>query len=138
MTQFLAFILIAAQLSVPVNNQQPMVDPPISKATVEIKPGTSRLFLNAGGSEIEVEIKLEYSALQTDVILTWVRRATQAVTTYYGGFPVRHAPVSVMRAMTTTNRFTERRGEMWKDFKVFQECASVELCRKLILRQTGP
>jgi hypothetical protein len=55
----LAFILIAAHLSVPVNDQKPIVDPPISKAAVESKPRTSRSFLTAGGSEIEVDIKLE-------------------------------------------------------------------------------
>jgi hypothetical protein len=39
--------------------------------------------------------------------------------------------------MTTINRFMERPGGMWTDFKVFQGCASVEPYRELILKQTG-
>ena len=126
MTQFLAFILIAAHLSVPVNDQQPIVDPPISKAAVETKPRTSRSFLTAGGSEIEVDIKLESSALQTDDVLTWVRRATQAVTTYYGRFPVRHARVSVIQSDDDDQSI---HGTTWGDVDGFQGVSRMRLGR---------
>jgi hypothetical protein len=76
----LAFFLIAAYLSAPVNNDQLIRHSAVLAAVPEIKAQTPRYFLNVGGAVIEVDIKLKNSAVQTEDILAWVRRATGAVT----------------------------------------------------------
>jgi hypothetical protein len=125
-TQMLAFVLIAAHLSVPVNHQRLMLDSPISTAVAEIKPRTPRYLLRVGGAAIEVNIKLENSALQTNEVLQWVRRATEAVMTYYGRFPVRHARVSVVQ-----NNDNDRsiHGTTWGDVDGFQGVSRMSLGR---------
>jgi hypothetical protein len=80
----LTYFLIAAHLSVPVNNQQVIRHSAVSATVSEIKAQTPRYFLNVGGSGIEVDVQLENSALRTEGVLERVRRATEAVTTYYG------------------------------------------------------
>jgi uncharacterized protein YqgV (UPF0045/DUF77 family) len=75
-----AFLLMTARLSAPVNKEQLSVNSAVPRAVAEIKAQTPRYFLNVGGAVIEVDIKLKNSAVQTEDILAWVRRATGAVT----------------------------------------------------------
>ncbi len=50
-----------------------------------------------GGAQIEVELHLgDHSLGRTDV-LDWVRKAAEAVTVYYGTFPVQHAQIIVIQ-----------------------------------------
>jgi hypothetical protein len=93
----LTFFLIAAHLSAPVNNEQVFRHLAVSATVSEIRAQAPRYFLNVGGADIEVDINLEDSALRTQDVLAWVRRATEAVTTYHGRFPVRRARVSVVQ-----------------------------------------
>jgi hypothetical protein len=93
----LAFLLITAHLSLPANDQRLRIDVPAPKSVADIRPQASRYFLNIGEAQIEVDIKLENSALRTEDVLEWVHKATEAVATYYGGFPVRRARVSVIQ-----------------------------------------
>jgi hypothetical protein len=61
----------------------------------EVEP---RQVLRIGGGEIEVDISLDRSGLQRRDILEWVRRAANAVTAYYGTFPVQRARVIVTQS----------------------------------------
>jgi hypothetical protein len=125
-TIMLAFLLITAQLSLPVNDQRLTLNSAVAAAVAEVKARTPRYFLNVGGAEIEVDIKLENSALQTEDVLAWVRRATKAVTTYYGRFPVRHARVTVVQ-----NDDNDRsiHGTTWGDLDGFQGVSRMSLGR---------
>jgi len=48
-----------------------------------------------GDASIEVDIHLGQLDLDADDVVTWVRRAAEAVTVYYGRFPVRRARVAI-------------------------------------------
>jgi hypothetical protein len=122
----LTFFLTAAQLSAPVNNQQLIRHSTISATVSEIKAQTPRYFLKVGGADIEVDINLENSALRTEDVLAWVRRATEAVTTYYGRFPIRRARVSVVQ-----NDENDRsiHGTTWGDVDGFQGVSRMRLGR---------
>ena len=121
----LAFFLIAAHLSAPVNNDQLIRHSAVLAAVSEIKAQTQRYFLN-GGAEIEVNIKLENSALRTEDVLAWVQRATEAVTTYYGKFPVRRARVSVIQNNDDDQSI---HGTTWGDVDGFQGVSRMRLGR---------
>lgn len=54
--------------------------------------------LAIGGSQIAVEIQLAQPSLSTDDVLSWVRRAAEAVSNYYGRFPVLRARVIVTQS----------------------------------------
>jgi hypothetical protein len=124
--QILAFVLLTARLGLPANNQQLIVEPPIFKAAAETKMRTSRSFLHAGGAEIEIDIELKNSALQTDDVLAWVGRATAAATTYYGRFPVRRARVSVIQNNDDDQSI---HGTTWGDVDGFQGVSRMRLGR---------
>jgi hypothetical protein len=93
----LAFLLITTHSSVLANDQRLSIDDPLPRAVADIKPQASRYFLNVGEAQIEVDIKLQNSALRTEDLLAWVRKATEAAATSYGRFPVRRARVSVIQ-----------------------------------------
>ena len=57
-----------------------------------------RHVLAVGGADIEVDIHLQQSELTADDILGCVRRAAEAVTTYYGRFPVQHVRVTIVQS----------------------------------------
>jgi hypothetical protein len=122
----LAFLLITAHLSVPANNDQLRIDSPVPTAVADIEPQASRHFLNVGGAEIEVNMKLENSTLQTEDVLAWVRKATEAVTTYYGKFPVRRARVSVIQNNDDDQSI---HGTTWGDVDGFQGVSRMHLGR---------
>jgi hypothetical protein len=122
----LAFFLIAAHLSAPGNNDQLIRHSAVLAAVSEIKAQTPRYFLNVGGAEIEVNIKLENSALRTEDVLAWVRRATEAVTTYYGKFPVRRARVNVIQNNDDDQSI---HGTTWGDVDGFQGVSRMRLGR---------
>jgi molybdopterin synthase catalytic subunit len=78
-----------------MNNQQLIRHSALSATVSEIKAQTPRYFLNVGELILRSTFNLGNSALRTEDVLAWVRRATGAVTTYHGRFPVRRARVSV-------------------------------------------
>src|SRR3954469_17011416 len=51
--------------------------------------------LNIGGGTIEVTLPRGESAALQDNLMLWVRRAADAVTTYYGRFPVKHLTLRI-------------------------------------------
>ena len=110
----------------PVNNQQLIRHSALSATVSEIKAQTPRYFLNVGGADIEVDINLGNSALRTEDVLAWVRRATEAVTTYYGKFPVRRARVSVIQNDDDDQSI---HGTTWGDVDGFQGVSRMRLGR---------
>jgi hypothetical protein len=50
------------------------------------------------GTQIEVDVHLAQSDLAVDDVVSWVQRSAQAVTSYYGRFPVSHARVIVTQS----------------------------------------
>jgi hypothetical protein len=50
------------------------------------------------GTQIEVVVHLAQSDLAVDDVVSWVQRSAQAVTSYYGRFPVSHARVIVTQS----------------------------------------
>ena len=122
----LTFFLIAAHLSAPVNNQQLIRHSALSATVFEIKAQTPRYFLNVGELILRSTLNLGNSALRTEHVLAWVRRATGAVTTYYGRFPVPRARVSVVQ-----NGENDRsiHGTTWGDVDGFQGLSRMRLGR---------
>jgi hypothetical protein len=121
-----AFLLMTARLSAPVNKEQLTVNSAVRRAVAEIKAQTPRYFLNVGGAVIEVDIKLKNSAVQTEDILAWVRRATRAVTTFYGKFPVERARVSIVQDNEDDQSI---HGTTWGDVDGFQGVSRMRLGR---------
>jgi molybdopterin synthase catalytic subunit len=121
-----AFLLMTARLSAPVNKEQLSVNSAVPRAVAEIKAQTPRYFLNVGGAVIEVDIKLKNSAVQTEDILAWVRRATGAVTTFYGKFPVERARVSIVQDNEDDQSI---HGTTWGDVDGFQGVSRMRLGR---------
>ena len=80
----LAFLLMAAQLSAPANDQVRLMS--VSSEAVTAPARSSRYTLDVGGAEIEVDLRLEHGSLQPGDVLEWVRRATEAVNTSMGDF----------------------------------------------------
>jgi hypothetical protein len=98
----LVSLLMTASLSFPSNAQFKVITPR-SVVLAAAAGQDAQHFLKIGGAEIEVDLHLESPSLGADDVLAWVRRAAEAVTVYYGRFPVRHARVSV-----TQNRDKDR------------------------------
>lgn len=121
----LVSLLMAVSLSFPANAQFKVIaaSPVILAAAAK---QDAQHFLKVGGAEIEVDIHLENSSLGADDVFAWVRRAAEAVTVYYGQFPVRHARVSV-----TQNRDNDRsiHGTTWGDVDGFQGVSRMRLGR---------
>jgi len=46
-----------------------------------------RVVLQIGGAVIQVDIRIGQGSLRNEDIVAWVRRATEGVAVYYGGFP---------------------------------------------------
>jgi hypothetical protein len=122
----LVLLLITAHLSLPANDQRLRIDAPVPRTVADIKPRASRYFLNVGEAQIEVDIKLQNSALRTEDVLAWVRKATEAAATYYGRFPVRRARVIVIQ-----NDDDDRsiHGTTWGDVDGFQGVSRMHLGR---------
>jgi hypothetical protein len=87
---------------------------------------SSQYTLDLGGAEIEVDLWLENANLQPGDVLEWIRRATQAVNTYYGRFPVRYARVSVLQSNENNSSI---HGTTWGDVDGFQGVSRMRLGR---------
>jgi hypothetical protein len=74
------------------------VEPQTAHAAVTAKDNGSKHVLQVRGGEIQVSIHPKDPGLQTEDVLEWVRRAADAVTVYYGAFPVKHARVDVVQS----------------------------------------
>jgi hypothetical protein len=120
----LVFLLIAAQLSAPTNDQVRLMSVP--SEAVPAPARSPQYTLNVGGAEIEVDLRLENTSLQPGDVLDWVRRATEAVNTYYARFPVRNARVSVL-VSNENNRSIH--GTTWGDVDGFQSVSRMRLGR---------
>src|SRR5277367_6178442 len=93
----LAFLLITAHLNAFANGRPPPLASPVPTTLAALKAQPAREFLDTGGAELEVDVQLKNSALRTEDVMAWVRKAAEAAATYYGRFPVRRARVSVIQ-----------------------------------------
>ena len=123
--RMLVSLLMSASVGVPAHAQV-KVSPPGPVILAAVAEQDTHQSLKIGGAQIEVDIHLENSSLGADDVLAWVRRAAEAVTVYYGQFPVRHARVSV-----TQNRGNDRsiHGTTWGDVDGFQGVSRMRLGR---------
>lgn len=92
--------------------------------TIRVQGGGSRQVLQVGGAEIEVDIHLNVSSLETGQVLNWVQRAAEAVSVYYGVFPVRRARVSVVQSPGNSQ---EIHGTTWGNADGFQGFSKMRL-----------
>jgi len=77
----------------------PQIQPtPIVFAAAARGDGHSTHLLALGGAQIEVDVHLAKSDLAVEDVVSWVQRSAQAVTDYYGRFPVSHARVIVTQS----------------------------------------
>jgi hypothetical protein len=113
----LAPLLLTAALSSGVSPPGAQRDSPHPIAAGRQRLQSSRYFLKIGQSDIEVDIQLQPSSLQTDDVLAWVRRAAESVATYYGRFPVQRARVSVTQSEDAGESI---HGTTWGDIEGFQ------------------
>lgn len=90
-------LLLSALLRTPVT-RGPMADHRADTTVSAMQDENSRQVLRIGGGKIQVDVRLNGSNLQTDDVVEWVRRAADAVTVYYGTFPVEHARVNVIQS----------------------------------------
>jgi hypothetical protein len=51
--------------------------------------------LSIGGGTIDVTLPSEPTAISQDDLMRWVQRAAEAVTTYYGRFPIKHLTLKI-------------------------------------------
>lgn len=120
-----AFLLIASHLSI-LANEPRMPETPNRPLVAQPGAQSARRILHVRGAEIEVDIKLADAALQTEDVLAWVRRATEAVTTYYGDFPVRRARVSVIQ---TRDDDRSIHGTTWGNIDGYQGVSRMRIGR---------
>jgi hypothetical protein len=80
--------------------------------------------LQIGGSQIQIDIRQDDSTRQTENILRWVRRAANAVTVYYGTFPVERARVIVIQNQGDGQ---EIHGTTWGDVDGVQGLSKMRL-----------
>ena len=121
--KMLISLLMAASLSVLANNQPKLRFPHPVVLGTRGEQDTQRV-LKIGGAEIEVDIHLENSGLGADDVLAWVRRAAEAVTVYYGRFPIRHCRVSVTQSSEDDSSI---HGTTWGDVDGFQGVSRMRL-----------
>jgi hypothetical protein len=121
-------LVIAAALSSSANPPSPQRDSSHPIAAGRQRLQSSRYFLKIGQSDIEVDIQLQPSALQTDDVLQWVRRAAESVTTYYGRFPVQRVQVSVTQSEDSDESI---HGTTWGDIEGFQGVSRMSLGRSI-------
>jgi len=77
----------------------PQIQPtPIVFAAAAQGDWRSTHLLALGGAQIEVDVHLAPSDLAVEDVVAWVQRSAQAVTSYYGRFPVSHARVIVTQS----------------------------------------
>lgn len=62
---------------------------PATVRAAEVRP------LLAGGGTIDVSLPSEQLNVSQDDLMTWVQRAADAVTSYYGRFPVKHVTLKI-------------------------------------------
>jgi hypothetical protein len=60
----------------------------ISMMADSTREGPYRQVLQIDGAVIQVDIRIGQGSLRNEDIVAWVRRATEAVTVYYGRFPI--------------------------------------------------
>ena len=92
----IASLLLASQLGKVTD----AVNTRIQRSTIlsdPNQPQRSEQTLMVGGAQIEVELRLGNHSLGRTDVLDWVRKATDAVTVYYGTFPVQHARIIVIQ-----------------------------------------
>lgn len=92
-------------------------------ATMTMLGDASQHILQIGGGKIRIDIQ-QGSTLQTEDVLGWVRRAADAVTVYYGVFPVRHARVVVIQ---NQGNGREIHGTTWGDVDGVQGLSKMRL-----------
>lgn len=92
-------------------------------ATMTMLGDASQHILQIGGGNIRIDIR-QGSILQPDDVLGWVRRAADAVTVYYGVFPVRHARVVVIQ---NQGNGREIHGTTWGDTDGVQGLSKMRL-----------
>jgi hypothetical protein len=121
-------LLIAALLSPDANAWRPQRDSSHPIAVVRYRLKSSRYLLKIGGSDIDVEIQLQPSFVQTDDVLSWVRRAAESVAIYYGQFPIRRVRVYVTQ---TEDDDESIHGTTWGGIEGFQGVTRMRLGRSV-------
>jgi hypothetical protein len=91
--------------------------------TMTMLGDASQHILQIGGGNIQIDIQ-QGSILQMEDVLGWVRRAADAVTVYYGVFPVRHARVVVIQNLGNSR---EIHGTTWGDTDGVQGLSKMRL-----------
>lgn len=80
--------------------------------------------LKIGGAEIQVEIRLEHTKLTERDVLRWVTRAANAVTVFYGRFPVQRVRVIVVQGRAGGRSI---HGATWGNISGFQGVSRMRL-----------
>jgi hypothetical protein len=89
---------------------------------------SSEQVLTVGGAKIEVEFRLgDYGLGRTDV-LDWVKKAAEAVTVYYGAFPVQHARIIVIQTGEDNDSI---HGTTWGNIAGVQALSRMRLGREV-------
>jgi hypothetical protein len=86
--------------------------------------GPSTHLLAIGGAQIEVDVHLAESDLAVEDVVSWVQRSAQAVTNYYGRFPVSHARVIVTQSSDGGQSI---HGTTWGDIEGVQGLTRIRL-----------
>jgi len=82
--------------------------------------------INVGGAEVEVEVDGKPPALTDEELLSWVRKASVAVTGYYGRFPVQRIRVTIATSSADDHSI---HGTTWGDVAGFQGVSRMRLGR---------
>ncbi len=72
-----------------------------------------------GGAELEVEVDGKPAALTDEDLLSWVRKASEAVAGYYGQFPVRRVRVTITESSADDHSI---HGTTWGGCRRFPGC----------------
>jgi len=123
MSVLLPLLLVSSLLLKSVD--APMVESTrVAGETASNQSPSSEEVLRTGGAQIEVALRLGQSGPKPSDVLDWVKGAANAVATYYGVFPVRHARVVV----TGTNEEDKAiHGTTWGDVAGVQGLSRMRL-----------
>lgn len=97
---------------------------PPARTVSMMRDQSSRPVLQFGGGEIQLDVHLKGPSLHTDEVVEWVQRAADAVTVYYGTFPVERARVNVVQR---TGDSHEIQGTTWGDVDGVQGLSRMRL-----------
>jgi hypothetical protein len=98
----------------------------VRRAVVAESAGSSPYLIKVGGAEVDVDVDGQPAALTDDELLSWIRKACEAVTGYYGRFPVRRIRVTITGSSAEDHSI---HGTTWGDVAGFQGVSRMRLGR---------